>query len=329
MKSVFFLAIMAVFTLGSCVTARQYEELETRKTEYQTENEKLSKSNEQLKTQMNEMTAQASDLDKRITALQSDTAILGTSTRHLRSQYDKINNLNDILMHKNTTMLSEMTSENRQLLEDLQLTRNELQGKEDALLMLEDQLNEKESRLETLNGELEVREAKVNELQELLKSQEDAANALKDKIAAALLGFKDKGLTVEQKNGKVYVSLEAKLLFPSGSTIIDSEGKKALIELAKAIESQSDLEIIVEGHTDTDALKSTSIPRDNWELSVMRSTAVVKIMLENSQINPMILAASGRSEFHPIDPEDKARNRRIEIIISPNLNDLFNIIDSE
>jgi chemotaxis protein MotB len=329
MKSVFFLATIAVLSLGSCVTARQYEELETRKNEYQTENEKLSKSNEQLKTQMNEMTAQVSDLDKRIAALKSDTTLLGSSTRNLRSQYDKINELNDILMNKNTTMLSEMTSENRQLLEDLQLTRNELQGKEDALTMLEEQLNEKESRLETLNAELEGREAKVNELQELLKSQEDAANALKDKIAAALLGFKDKGLTVEQKNGKVYVSLEAKLLFPSGSTVIDTEGKKALIELAKAIESQSDLEIIVEGHTDTDALKSTSIPRDNWELSVMRSTAVVKIMLENSQINPQILAASGRSEFHPIDPEDKTRNRRIEIIIAPNLNDLFNIIDSE
>ncbi len=329
MKSVFFLATIALFTLGSCVTARQYEELETRKNEYQSENEKLSKSNEQLKTQMNEMNAQVTDLDKRIEALQSDTTLLGSSIRHLRNQYDKINELNDILMNKNTTMLSEMTAENRKLLEDLQLTRNELQEKEDALTLLEDQLNEKESRLETLNSELEVREAKVNELQELLKKQEDAANALKDKIAAALLGFKDKGLTVEQKNGKVYVSLEAKLLFPSGSTVIDSEGKKALIELAKAIESQTDMEIIVEGHTDTDALRSSSIPRDNWELSVLRSTAVVKIMLENSQISPMILAASGRSEFHPVDPEDKARNRRIEIIISPNLNDLFNIIDGE
>lgn len=311
------------------MTARQYEELETRKNEYQSENEKLSKSNEQLKTQMNEMNAQVTDLDKRIEALQSDTTLLGSSIRHLRNQYDKINELNDILMNKNTTMLSEMTAENRKLLEDLQLTRNELQEKEDALTLLEDQLNDKESRLETLNSELEVREAKVNELQELLKKQEDAANALKDKIAAALLGFKDKGLTVEQKNGKVYVSLEAKLLFPSGSTVIDSEGKKALIELAKAIESQTDMEIIVEGHTDTDALRSSSIPRDNWELSVLRSTAVVKIMLENSQISPMILAASGRSEFHPVDPEDKARNRRIEIIISPNLNDLFNIIDGE
>ncbi len=125
-----------------------------------------------------------------------------------------------------------------------------------------------------------------------------------------------------------YVSLEAKLLFPSGSTVIDAEGKRALIDLANAIEGQSDMEIIVEGHTDTDALRSTSIPRDNWELSVLRATAVVKIMTENSKVSPLILSASGRSEYHPVDPEDKARNRRIEIIISPNLNELFEIIDN-
>lgn len=329
MKSVLIPALAAVLTLGSCVTARQYEELETRKNEYQTENEQLKTKNEQLTTRANEMEASVTDLNKRIDALESDTTLLGTSLRHLRGQYDKIHELNDILMNKNTTMLSEMTAENRKLLEDLQVTRTELQEKEDALVLLENQLNEKEANLETLNAELEVREAKVNELQELLQQQEDAANALKDKIAAALLGFKDKGLTVEQKNGKVYVSLEAKLLFPSGSTNINAEGKQALIDLAKAIEDQTEMEIIVEGHTDTDALRSNSIPRDNWELSVLRSTAVVKIMMDNSAINPKILAASGRSEFHPVDPEDKARNRRIEIVISPNLNDLFNIIDNE
>ena len=126
----------------------------------------------------------------------------------------------------------------------------------------------------------------------------------------------------------MYVSLEAKLLFPSGSTVIDAEGKRALIDLANAIEGQSDMEIIVEGHTDTDALRSTAIPRDNWELSVLRATAVVKIMTENSKVSPLILSASGRSEYHPIDPEDKARNRRIEIIISPNFNELFEIIDN-
>jgi len=164
-------------------------------------------------------------------------------------------------------------------------------------------------------------------LEALIAAQEEAANALRAKVTDALLGFADKGLSIEQKNGKVYVSLEAKLLFPSGSTKIDPEGQKALIDLAKAIENQSELEIVVEGHTDTDKIRSNDIPRDNWELSVLRATAVVKIMEENSEINPKILAASGRSEFHPVDEEDKAKNRRIEIILAPNLNELFEIIE--
>lgn len=322
----FYLSI--VITLASCVTARQYEELETRKNEYQTENDKLKKSTDQLKAQANDLQAANTDYQKRIEGLEADTTLLGNANRHLRDQYDKINELNDILMSKNTKMLNDMNDENRQLLADLQTTRQDLIEKEDALRALENELNAKEANLDSINSELMSREQKVNELQDLLSRQQDAASALKNKIADALLGFKDKGLTIEQKNGKVYVSLEAKLLFPSGSTVIDAEGKRALIDLANAIEGQSDMEIIVEGHTDTDALRSTAIPRDNWELSVLRATAVVKIMTENSKVSPLILSASGRSEYHPVDPEDKARNRRIEIIISPNLNELFDIIDN-
>lgn len=327
MRKYLFIVLVAVGTLSSCVTARQYEELEAVKTEYQSENDQLKTANERLKTENNELSASVEDINKRINALEQDTTLLGNSLRHLRGQYDKINELNDILMNKNSTMLKEMNAENRKLLEDLESTRTELQEKEDALRALETELNTKQENLDELTVALEAREVRVNELEELLNKQQAAANQLRDKIAQALLGFKDKGLTVEQKNGKVYVSLEAKLLFPSGSTVINAEGEKALKDLAKAIEGETDMEIIVEGHTDTDALRSASIPRDNWELSVLRATAVVKIMTANSQIDPKILAASGRSEFHPVDPEDKARNRRIEIIISPNLNELFQLLE--
>jgi chemotaxis protein MotB len=328
MRRLILLAAFAALFLGSCVTARQYEELETRKNDIETENTQLKRSNESLTAENTELNASVSDLQKRVDALSGDTTLLGTSLRHLRGQYDKINELNEILMGKNTQMLNEMNAENRQLLADLQSTRTELLAKEDVLRVLEAELNEKEANLESVSAELRTREQRVNELEDLLAKQEASANALRDKIQQALLGFKDKGLTVETRNGKVYVSLEAKLLFPSGSTVINAEGKQALVDLAKAIEDQADMEIIVEGHTDTDALRSTSIPRDNWELSVLRATAVVKIMTENSSIQPAILAASGRSEYHPVDAEDKARNRRIEVIISPNLNDLFQIIEN-
>jgi chemotaxis protein MotB len=166
----------------------------------------------------------------------------------------------------------------------------------------------------------------VAELEGMISRQEMAVKALETKIAQALRGFENKGLKVEEKNGKIYVSLEAKLLFASGSTVVEAEGRKAIIQLAKAIQGDDQLEIIVEGHTDTDRLASGSHPRNNWELSVLRATSVVGIMTDNTEINPKILSASGRSEFHPVDENDKAKNRRIEVIIAPRLDALFELI---
>ena len=202
---------------------------------------------------------------------------------------------------------------------DLEAKNLELQRKEDALENIEKELNLK-SKL------LAEREQRVNELEELIQRKDEAVNTLKNKVANALKGFENKGLTVVQKNGKIYVSLEAKLLFNSGSTVVEEGGKKALIDLAKVLETEKEVEIIVEGHTDIDKFNSANSPKNNWELSVLRSTAVVEIMTANSKVNPAQLMAAGRSEYIPVDPLDKAKNRRIEIIISPNLNELFEII---
>jgi chemotaxis protein MotB len=198
----------------------------------------------------------------------------------------------------------------------------ELQKKSEELVSLEAELKTKQKLLEE-------REQRVNELEELLKRQEDALKALKKKVTDALIGFENQGLKVEQKNGKIYVSMEAKLLFKSGSIVVESEGKSALLQIGKALENESDLEIVVEGHTDTDKLSSAAIPRNNWELSVLRATSVVDILLANSKMNPTRIVAAGRSEFQPVDPADKAKNRRIEIIISPDLDELFDIISND
>ena len=319
--------ILLIALFSSCVTARQYGELEAKKNAAEEENGKLRSQNERLTIANTELEASLGDCEERRTALESDTTILGTSLRHIRNQYDKINELNDLLTSKNSKLLQDAAEENRKLLEQLDVARLDLQTKEDELRILEADLNTKEGDLAKLSTELDARAQRVDELEELIAAKDAAVNSLKKKVTDALLGFADKGLTIEQKNGKVYVSLEAKLLFPSGSTKIDPDGKQALVDLAKAIEDQADLDIIVEGHTDTDKIRSKDIPRDNWELSVLRATAVVKIMKENSSIDPSVLSAAGRSEFHPIDPEDKAKNRRIEIILSPNLNELFEIIE--
>jgi chemotaxis protein MotB len=160
-----------------------------------------------------------------------------------------------------------------------------------------------------------------------MAAKDSASNALKNKLSKALEAFKNKGLSVTEKDGKVYVSMEAKLLFASGSTAVDENGKKALLEIADALQDENDVEIVVEGHTDTDKLNSSVIPRDNWELSVLRATEVVKIMSANSGVLPQILSAAGRSEYHPVDPEDKSKNRRIEIIIQPSMKEIYQWIE--
>jgi chemotaxis protein MotB len=208
------------------------------------------------------------------------------------------------------------------LQKQLEQKTKELQKKSEDLVGLEAELRNKQQLLEE-------RERRVNELEDLLKRQEDALKLLKKKVTDALIGFENQGLKVEQKNGKIYVSMEAKLLFKSGSIVVESEGKKALQQIGKALENEKDLEIVVEGHTDTDKLNSASFPRNNWELSVLRATSVVEILLANSKMNPAKLIAAGRSEFQPVDPADKAKNRRIEIIISPNLDELFDIISKD
>src|SRR5690554_8041958 len=162
---------------------------------------------------------------------------------------------------------------------ELEAKMLEAQRKEDVLLELEKELNDKQELLAK-------RQQRVEELEDIIRKQDEAVKALKNKISDALRGFEDKGLTVEERNGKIYVSLEAKLLFASGSTVVSAEGRKAIIQLAKAIEGNDELEIIVEGHTDTDRLASGTHPKNNWEPSVLRATAVVGIMTDNTGIDP-------------------------------------------
>jgi chemotaxis protein MotB len=183
-----------------------------------------------------------------------------------------------------------------------------------------------EKELKTKQNLLAEREKRVSELEEALKRKDEGIKALKTKVANALRAYENSGLTVVEKNGRIYVSLDAKLLFKSGSTVVEEQGKKAIVDLAKVLEKEKEMEIIVEGHTDTDKLESTNHPKSNWELSVLRATSIVEIMVSSSKLNAANLMAAGRGEFHPIDAKDKAKNRRIEIIISPNLNALFELI---
>lgn len=326
--SLLIISSVVLMSVTGCVSHRKYSDLEAKKNAMVSENDALRKENERLKASELELNSTLTVKNKEIEELKLDTADYGKQYRQLKVQYDKINELNDILSKKSNELLSQATGENQKLANELSKTQEALQKREDMLKALETSLNEKQAAIDKSNAELQVKQERLKELEDLLAAQQAASEALRDKVQNALLGFKDKGLTVSEKNGKVYVSMEAKLLFASGSTAVDPNGRKALVDLAKAIENEVDMEVIVEGHTDTDQLRSSNIPRDNWELSVLRATEVVKIMTSNSNIKPQILSAAGRSEYMPIGA-DKAKNRRIEIILQPDLGELYKLINDQ
>lgn len=311
--------IAAFVVLPGCVTTQQYEALQSQLDEAEKENSELRLARQDAQVSSRELEGQVARLTAESEALAADANTLGAEAKRLREEVDRLTELNDALTSQSSGRLSDIAEENRQLLEDVMKIREELQTREDRLNRLEKDLNEKSALLES-------RSKRVKELESLLEARERAAEALRARLAEALLGFQGKGLNVEQRNGKVYVSMEAKLLFSSGSATVDPGGRAALQGLAGVIAEQSDLEIVVEGHTDTDQLRSPTIPRDNWELSVLRATAVVNILLENPGVDPSMLAASGRSQYHPVDASDKAKNRRIEVILAPNLDSLFELI---
>ena len=321
------LALIVAIGFVGCVPQRKFAEVKTAKDESDAENKELQRKLDNISATTKEQGPTIETLKKSVSKLNEDTLLYGKEYRRLRVMYDKVNDLNNELLSKNEKLLNSSLDENRKLLRDLEKAKEALQVKEDSLYKLEKSVKEKQAALAKAQKDLFDREIKIKELDSLLQAQRSASEMLKAKLEGALLNYKNKGISVREENGKVYVSMEAQLLFPSGKTDINPDGKAAIIQLAKIIQDEKDLNITVEGHTDTDKINSAGlIPRDNWELSVLRSTEVIKLITSNSTIDPTQLSASGRSEYHPLDAEDKARNRRIEIILEPNLKELYNII---
>ncbi|HEY0175956.1 MAG TPA: OmpA family protein [Pedobacter sp.] len=214
---------------------------------------------------------------------------------------------------------------------DLYGRLNEIQGKYSEVNGNYDKLRSNSStQISKLSEDLKKREQRLKEVEDVLKKRDEASNKLKEKLQDALLGFTKSGLTVEMKNGKVYVSLTDKLLFPSGSIIIDEKGKQALSQLAKVLLSQPEIIIAVEGHTDSQKINNLGQIKDNWDLSVLRSTSVVRFLTETEKVPGIRLTATGKGEFQPLDsnttPEGRSKNRRIEIVLSPKLDELYNLI---
>ena len=191
-------------------------------------------------------------------------------------------------------------------------------------------LASRQNENQKLNANLQDRERTIAELQRMIAQQNQKVKDLLSSVKDALLGFSSDELTVREEGGKVYVAMSDKLLFESGKAIVNEQGKAALGKLAEVLNRQTEIDVYIEGHTDNVPIK-TAVFQDNWDLSVIRATSVVRILTETYGVNPLQIQPCGRGEYKPVDvnttPEGKARNRRTEIIMAPRLDKLFKMLE--
>ncbi len=310
----------ASIILSSCVVSKKkYDELNARKSELEVEK---ANCDEHVKALMQDSIDLSNALVKKTKeneALVVDTAKLGYQLNEIREELKQLQDVSN----KDAKLLSQQLSKVGKL-------NQELDKKEKELAEKNAQLQKDQEEIEKLQQGLEAREQRVKELENMMSEQEKSVNKLKSKISEALLSFNDDELTVELKDGKVYVSLAEQLLFQSGKYDVDQKGIGALDKLAKALKDQKDIDIIVEGHTDDVPMNAPGPISDNWDLSVKRATSIVKV-LTKAGLDPTHVTAAGRAEFSPKvegkTKEARAKNRRTEIIISPNLDELFKLLE--
>lgn len=304
--------------LSSCVSMKQFSDVQDKLKDATAENEQLKQAkirletaNTELESANDRLTEKNKDLNARLEEAMYDLNVQKQKYAGLKIDMENLNRQLDILK-------SGSTSEIELLMEELQDTRRDL--------------NQREDRLRDAEKELEDRNRRLIELQEVLAQKDQAVKDLKEKVMQALTGFTDNGLTVHEKNGKVYVSMEEKLLFKTGKWEVDPNGQRALRDLSRLLAENTDINIMVEGHTDDVPMRGSGEVKDNWDLSVMRATAVTKILTENEQLDPERIIAAGRSEFVPLEPgetpEARQMNRRTEIILTPKLDQLLEILET-
>jgi chemotaxis protein MotB len=264
-----------------------------------------------------QLSQEKSNLDKQILQLTKDRQKLNDDLANIQNKINELNQSYD-----------KLEKESSQSKKESQATKNELSAQlaeKEALLKAE------QERLLKLKNELDQRSNRINELEGMIAAKEQSMKTLKETMSKALNNFEGKGLTVEQKNGKVYVSMENKLLFNTGSWAVNKDGKTAVIEVAKVLAANPEIAVLIEGHTDnTPFTGAVDGVTDNWSLSTKRAIAIVDILLQNKQVVPSNLTAAGRSEFAPLvantTPENKAKNRRIEIILTPKLDEISKML---
>jgi chemotaxis protein MotB len=308
-----FFALMFL-TSGCIVTKKKYDDLLAQKIKTDADLSDRTSELEKANTQL-------ADVNQAISKLKEDTTTLGHEYRQNQKKLEDLNTEYDQLNAYYKNLLTNSGKLNRDVAQQ-----------REQLLSIQESLQRTKQQNDSLSMSLADREKKVKELETVLANKDKAVQDLKNKITHALLNFKENDLTVKVKNGKVYVSLAEQLLFGSGSIEVDAKGVSALQQLAKAIKDQKDIQIMVEGHTDNVPIsKKSQYMQDNWDLSVMRATAITKI-LTGAGVSPKQITASGKGEYLPLAANDniqnKQKNRRTEIIMTPDLDELFKILNN-
>jgi chemotaxis protein MotB len=310
--------VATILMFSSCVSMKQFTDVQDKLKSVTQENEVLKQSNMRLETANRELESANRQLSERNKDL---NAQLEEALYNLNAQKQKYAGLEIDMQNLNRQLdilKTGSTSEIELLMEELQAARRDL--------------NLREDRLREAEKELEDRNARLIELQDVLAQKEQAVKDLREKVMRALTGFTDNGLTVHEKNGKVYVSMDEKLLFKTGQWAVDPNGQRALRDLSQLLAENPDINIMVEGHTDDVPMRGSGEVKDNWDLSVMRATAVTKILTQNPQLDPERIIAAGRSEYVPLVPENtpeaRQMNRRTEIILTPQLDELLKILEA-
>lgn len=318
---IFASALVLLMALSSClVSKKKYDEQMALANKYLAEkndcNDRLKKANDSI----DDLTNQIAKLTDEIQKLKNSNAGLQEKIK----KADQLKSESDAICEKVKERLNEImnssASEKDKLMKQLAEKEKDLMAKGEELNKLSRDLNE--------------RDAKLREMQALMARKDSAVQALKKKLTDALLGFKDNELSVSVKDGKVYVSMSDKLLFSTGSFSVDTRGKEALKKIAEVLNKQTDINIVIEGHTDNKAYVSTTTGpvNSNWDLSVMRASNVTKILVEDDKVDAKRITPSGKGQFYPVESnetaEGRSKNRRIEVVLEPDMKAIFDILNS-
>lgn len=314
MRKVIPLVLICMWMSSCIVTKKKYDDLLAQKV-------KMEADLADRDTLISKGSRDRAMLQETLNKLKEDTTNLGIDYRNSSAKLSSLQAQHDQLSSTYKSLLTNSGKMNRDLVQQ-----------QEQLLSIQKNLDRTRRMNDSLSNSLAEREKKVQELEQVMASKDKAVQDLKSKISSALLNFKENDISVNVKNGKVYVSLAEQLLFQSGSVEVDAKGVSALQQLAKAIKDQKDINIMVEGHTDNVPIsKKSPYMSDNWDLSVMRATSITRILTKGG-VAPSQITASGRAEFQPLasndNPQNKQKNRRTEIVITPKLDELFKILET-